>query len=169
MILLICMLLLGAMPSASPDDWAKTFTLEKTPRIHIETGDANIKVTAGDSANGATATFDSFTVANSDTLVKYTWYGDTDELPMASWATAAAISPGTTNAGRPVDSATNMTAAMSHGSRRCNLVLPSYFSLRVLWLAGKATVPPPSYLTQLLNSHSCERSWAKCGRWWLCL
>ena len=39
------------------------------------------------------------------------WYADTDELPITTWVTATAISPGTTNWAAPVDSATNITAA----------------------------------------------------------
>ena len=39
------------------------------------------------------------------------WYGVTDASAMRSSATTAAMSPGTTKPGRPVDSATNTTAA----------------------------------------------------------
>jgi len=47
MILIICMLLLGT-PSPSPDEWAKTFSLEHSAKVHVETSDANIRVTAAD-------------------------------------------------------------------------------------------------------------------------
>jgi len=46
MILTICMIFLAVLPSASPDEWTKSFNLERTAKLHIETSDANIRVTS---------------------------------------------------------------------------------------------------------------------------
>src|SRR4030095_13486222 len=54
MILTISVMFLSVMPSASPspagspDDWTKTYNLERTPKLHVETSDANIHVTSCD-------------------------------------------------------------------------------------------------------------------------
>jgi DUF4097 and DUF4098 domain-containing protein YvlB len=48
MILMICMVLLSVLPSASPDEWTKSFKLERTARLRVETSDANIRVTSCD-------------------------------------------------------------------------------------------------------------------------
>ncbi len=45
MILTICMLFLSFIPSVSPDEWTKTFNLERAAKLHVETSDANIRVT----------------------------------------------------------------------------------------------------------------------------
>ena len=50
----ICMMFLSVLPSAtilpsgSPDDWTKTFNLERTAKLRVDTSDANIRVTACD-------------------------------------------------------------------------------------------------------------------------
>jgi len=46
MILIICMVVLSFLPSASPDEWTKSFNLERTAKLHVETSDANIRVTS---------------------------------------------------------------------------------------------------------------------------
>lgn len=46
MILLICMMVLSALPSASADEWTKSFKLERSAKLRIETSDANIRVTS---------------------------------------------------------------------------------------------------------------------------
>src|SRR2546427_10135884 len=54
MILTICVTFLSVLPSAStlpsasPDDWTKTFNLERTAKLHVETSDANIRVISCD-------------------------------------------------------------------------------------------------------------------------
>jgi len=54
MILTISVMFLSVLPSASPlpsgspDDWTKTFNLERTAKLHVETSDANIHVTSCD-------------------------------------------------------------------------------------------------------------------------
>jgi DUF4097 and DUF4098 domain-containing protein YvlB len=48
MILTICMMFLSVLPSASPDEWAKSFKLERTAKLRVETSDANIRVTSCD-------------------------------------------------------------------------------------------------------------------------
>jgi len=48
MILTICMMLLSVLPSASPDEWTKSFKLERTAKLRVETSDANIRVTSCD-------------------------------------------------------------------------------------------------------------------------
>src|SRR5438552_7408735 len=48
MILMICMVILSFPPSASPDEWTKSFNLERTAKLHVETSDANIHVTTCD-------------------------------------------------------------------------------------------------------------------------
>lgn len=50
MILIFCMLLLGAMPSDRADEWTRTYNMERTPKVRVETSDANIRVTAVDGA-----------------------------------------------------------------------------------------------------------------------
>src|SRR5258706_7636686 len=51
MILMICMVVLSFLPSASPDEWTKSFNLERTAKLHIETSDANIRVTSCECSN----------------------------------------------------------------------------------------------------------------------
>ena len=48
MILTICMMFLSVLPSGSTDEWTKTFNLERAARLHVETSDANIRVTSCD-------------------------------------------------------------------------------------------------------------------------
>lgn len=48
MILMICMMVLAVMPTASPDEWTKSFKLERTGKVRVDTSDANIRVTACD-------------------------------------------------------------------------------------------------------------------------
>src|SRR5688572_23185030 len=53
-ILTICVMFLSLLPSgsplpsASPDDWTKTFNLERTAKLRVDTSDANIRVTSCD-------------------------------------------------------------------------------------------------------------------------
>jgi DUF4097 and DUF4098 domain-containing protein YvlB len=51
MILMICMVLLTVLPSGSTDEWTKSFSVGRAARIHVETSDANIRVTAWEGAN----------------------------------------------------------------------------------------------------------------------
>lgn len=46
MILMICMVVLAVLPSGSPDEWTKSFKLERSAMLRVETSDANIRVTA---------------------------------------------------------------------------------------------------------------------------
>ena len=46
MIPMICMIVLSVLPSAPTDDWAKSFKVEGTAKVRIETTDANIRVTS---------------------------------------------------------------------------------------------------------------------------
>ena len=48
MISIICMLFLAVLPSASTDEWSKSFKLERTAKLRVDTSDANIRVTACD-------------------------------------------------------------------------------------------------------------------------
>jgi DUF4097 and DUF4098 domain-containing protein YvlB len=48
MISVICMLFLSVLPSASPDEWNKSFKVERTAKLRVNTSDANIRVTACD-------------------------------------------------------------------------------------------------------------------------
>ena len=54
MMLAICVMFLSffpsalPLPSASPDDWTKTFNLERTAKLRVDTSDANIHVTSCD-------------------------------------------------------------------------------------------------------------------------
>jgi DUF4097 and DUF4098 domain-containing protein YvlB len=48
MIWTICLVVLAVIPSASPDEWTKSFKLERTAKLRVETSDANIRVTACD-------------------------------------------------------------------------------------------------------------------------
>ena len=48
MIALICMMVLAVIPSASPDEWSKSFKLERTAKVRVDTSDANIRVTPCD-------------------------------------------------------------------------------------------------------------------------
>lgn len=50
MFLTICMVLLAVLPSSSTDEWTKTFSVEHSAKIHVETSDANIRVTAWEGA-----------------------------------------------------------------------------------------------------------------------
>ena len=46
MILMICMVVLSVLPSGSPDEWTKSFKVERAAKLRVETSDANIRVTA---------------------------------------------------------------------------------------------------------------------------
>ena len=46
MLLTICALFLAVMPSGSPDEWTKTFNIERNAKLHVETSDANINVSS---------------------------------------------------------------------------------------------------------------------------
>ncbi len=48
MLLTICMLFFGFSPSASTDEWSRSYQVQGTPKVHVETGDANIHVTVGE-------------------------------------------------------------------------------------------------------------------------
>ena len=48
MILMICIMFLSVLPSASPDEWTKSFKLEGTAKLRVDTSDANIRVTTCD-------------------------------------------------------------------------------------------------------------------------
>ncbi|MEK6322887.1 MAG: DUF4097 family beta strand repeat-containing protein [Acidobacteriota bacterium] len=50
MILTICMMFLAFLPSASTDEWTKSFNLERAAKLRVETSDANIRVTSCDCA-----------------------------------------------------------------------------------------------------------------------
>ncbi len=46
MIPMICMVVLSVLPSGSTDEWTKSFKLERTAQLRVETSDANIRVTS---------------------------------------------------------------------------------------------------------------------------
>lgn len=46
MIWMICMVVLSALPSGSPDEWTKSFNIERAAKLRVETSDANIRVTS---------------------------------------------------------------------------------------------------------------------------
>jgi len=48
MLLTICMMFLALSPFASTDEWSKSYEVQSTPKLHVETGDAHIHVTTGD-------------------------------------------------------------------------------------------------------------------------
>jgi DUF4097 and DUF4098 domain-containing protein YvlB len=48
MFLTFCVMLASFLPSASTDEWTKTYNLEGKPRLRVGTSDANIRVTAGE-------------------------------------------------------------------------------------------------------------------------
>jgi DUF4097 and DUF4098 domain-containing protein YvlB len=48
MFVAICMVFLSLLPSASADEWTKKFTVETTPKVRVETSDANIRVTTSE-------------------------------------------------------------------------------------------------------------------------
>ena len=48
MLLTICMMLFALSPSASTDEWSKSYQVQGTPRLRLETSDANIRVTPGE-------------------------------------------------------------------------------------------------------------------------
>ena len=48
MISTLCMMILAILPSASPDEWNKSFKIERTAKLRVETSDANIRVTSCD-------------------------------------------------------------------------------------------------------------------------
>ena len=67
MILTICALFLAVMPSGSPDEWTKTFNLERNAKMRVETSDANIHVTACEcSAVSARITTQGWKIGGSD-------------------------------------------------------------------------------------------------------
>ena len=47
--LLALVLLLTPLPAQAPDQWSKDFKMTGTPRLRVETGDANVHVSASDS------------------------------------------------------------------------------------------------------------------------
>ena len=49
MFIAFCMMLLTFSPFASTDEWTKTYSLESTPKVRVQTSDANIRVTAWES------------------------------------------------------------------------------------------------------------------------
>ncbi|MEN3333463.1 MAG: hypothetical protein V7641_2828 [Blastocatellia bacterium] len=48
MLLTICMMVLAFSPFASTDEWSKNYEVQGTPKVRVETGDANIHVTTGE-------------------------------------------------------------------------------------------------------------------------
>lgn len=48
MLLTICVMLVSFLPSASTDEWTKTYNLESTPKVRLHTSDANIRVRASE-------------------------------------------------------------------------------------------------------------------------
>jgi DUF4097 and DUF4098 domain-containing protein YvlB len=50
MILTFCMMALSFLPFSSTDEWTKSFNVERTAKLHVETSDANIHVTAWEGA-----------------------------------------------------------------------------------------------------------------------
>ena len=48
MFLTLCVMLVSFFPSAQTDEWKKTYNLESTPKLRVETSDANIIVSAWD-------------------------------------------------------------------------------------------------------------------------
>ena len=42
MISMMCLLVLSVLPSASTDEWTKSFNLERAAKVRVETSDANI-------------------------------------------------------------------------------------------------------------------------------
>jgi DUF4097 and DUF4098 domain-containing protein YvlB len=48
MVLMICMLFLSVLPSASSDEWTKTFHLERGAKVRVDTSDANIHISSCD-------------------------------------------------------------------------------------------------------------------------
>jgi len=48
MISMMCLLVLSVLPSASTDEWTKSFNLERAAKVRVETSDANIRVTSWD-------------------------------------------------------------------------------------------------------------------------
>ena len=51
MLLTICVMLLSLSPFASADEWTKNFEVQGRPKLRVETSDANIRVTTGESKN----------------------------------------------------------------------------------------------------------------------
>ena len=50
MILMVLMLAVSVLPSGSTDEWTKSFKLERTAKVRVETSDANSRVTAWEGA-----------------------------------------------------------------------------------------------------------------------
>ena len=48
MISIICVIVLAVLPTAAPDEWTKSFKLERTAKLRVDTSDANIRVSACD-------------------------------------------------------------------------------------------------------------------------
>ena len=48
MLLTICMMFLSLSPFASTDEWSRSYQVQGTPKVHVETGDAHIHVTTGE-------------------------------------------------------------------------------------------------------------------------
>ena len=42
---IFCLIVLAVLPAASPDEWNKSFKLERTAKLRVDTSDANIRVT----------------------------------------------------------------------------------------------------------------------------
>jgi hypothetical protein len=53
MILTFCMMALSFLPFSSTDEWTKSFNVERTAKLRVETSDANIRVTAWEGATVA--------------------------------------------------------------------------------------------------------------------
>ena len=53
MILTFCMMALSFLPFSSTDEWTKSFNVEGTAKLHVETSDANIRVTVWEGATVA--------------------------------------------------------------------------------------------------------------------
>lgn len=49
MLLTICMMLFTLSPFGSTDEWTKSYEVGGTPKLHVETSDANIRVVVGES------------------------------------------------------------------------------------------------------------------------
>jgi DUF4097 and DUF4098 domain-containing protein YvlB len=49
MLLTLCVMLVSFSSSASTDEWTKTYDLESTPKVRVNTSDANIRVMASES------------------------------------------------------------------------------------------------------------------------
>jgi DUF4097 and DUF4098 domain-containing protein YvlB len=46
MYITVCLMLLSSLPFAATDEWAKSFPIQNTPKLRVETSDANLRITA---------------------------------------------------------------------------------------------------------------------------